>query len=515
MLEPMRSVILAYDLGTSGCKASFYDGDGRCLRSTFTSYDTEYPSEGWHEQRPADWWRAVVESTRDLFTDGSVARDEIGCFSISGHSLGVVPIDARGGLLREFTPIWSDTRAKAQARAFFEKVDRRTWYMTTGNGFPAECYSVFKIMWYQDTDPEMFRRVRWILGTKDFINLRLTGRAATDHSYASGSGVYDLVAGAYSREYIAASGLPDSIFPEILPSTEIVGTLTPEASSTLGLPAKVKVVAGGVDNSCMALGARNTREGRVYVSLGSSAWIAVSSSKPLLDPDSKPFVFAHVVPGLFTSAVSTFAAGTCLRWVRDSFCRDLVAEAEENDLDAYDLMTAEATASGTGANGLLFNPNMAGGTSMSPSVNIRGAFLNMRLGHTRADVIRATLEGVALELRLALNGLRRLQTVASEILIVGGGGRGPLWRQILADVLGVRIVKTTIDQQAAALGAAACAAIGTGLWKSFDYVEEVHRVIDVQEPSPEHTAVYDRLLPLFSRAEKSLSELGDIVAERK
>ena len=197
--------------------------------------------------------------------------------------------------------------------------------MTTGNRFPASCYSVFKVMWYRDNEPEMFRNIRTIIGSKDWVNMRLTGRIVTDFSYASGSGIYSLLGWKYEQEFIRASGLSESLFPQIVPSTEIVGTLTASASEALGLPRSVKVACGGVDNSCMALGARNTREGRVYTSLGSSAWIAVSSSKPVLDLKTKPYVFTHVMPGMFTSAVSIFAAGRSFRWLRDVLCEGLNA----------------------------------------------------------------------------------------------------------------------------------------------------------------------------------------------
>jgi xylulokinase len=157
----------------------------------------------------------------------------------------------------------------------------------------------------------------------------------------------------------------------------------------------------------------------------------------------------------------------------------------------------------------LFNPNMAGGTSMSPSIHIRGAFLNLDLSHTRADMIRATMEGIALELRIALDALRKMETISEEMLVVGGGSRSKLWRQIFADIYNMRIVKTNIDQQAAALGAAACAAVGTGLWSSFEIIDEIHQVIDITEPSAAHTAAYEKMLPVYLKASQSLSDLGD------
>jgi xylulokinase len=471
------------------------------------SYETLYPETGWHEQRPSDWWNAIVQSTRTLLSRNIVSPTDIDCLAISGQSLAVVPVDAAGVPLRESIPIWSDTRPAAQTAAFFSRVDRRAWYMTTGNGFPAECYSVFKIMWYRDNEPGMFARVRAILGSKDYINQRLTGRTVTDFSYASGTGVYDLRGWAYSADFIRASGLSASLFPEIVPSTSIIGTLTAEAAESLGLPRGVKVACGGVDNSCMALGARNTGEGRVYTSLGSSSWIAVSSANPVLDPDVKPYVFTHVVPGLFTSAVSIFAGGSSFRWIRDV----LVGGETVDGRDAYEVMNEWAAASAVGARRLLFNPSLAGGSSQEPSPHIRGAWAGIDLRHTRGDLVRAGMEGIALNLGAVLEVLRTFVPLAPEMLMVGGGSRSALWRQIFADVYGMDCVKTNVDQDAGSLGAAAVAAVGAGLWPGFQRVDEIHRVQAVHRPVAENVRTYRRLAPAFELVRRHQAELGELL----
>ena len=168
----MGSMIIAYDLGTGGNKASLYDLQGNCLAENFVAYQTIYPRAGWHEQRPEDWWSAVVESTRALLQAARVSHEDIEALGISGHSLGVVPLDSKGALLRESTPIWSDARPVAQSKQFFERIGETEWYGLTGNGFPAPLYSVFKIMWYRDHEPEMFSRIHKVIGTKDYVNYR-------------------------------------------------------------------------------------------------------------------------------------------------------------------------------------------------------------------------------------------------------------------------------------------------------------------------------------------------------
>lgn len=505
----MGKKIIAWDLGTGGNKASLYDTEGNCLAAAFIPYSTTYPKSGWHEQKPEDWWSAIVESTKKLLNETKVDKDDIVCCGISGHSLGAVPLDKEGNLLRESTPIWSDGRAVQQAGEFFTRYDEEKWYTTTGNGFPPQLYTAFKIMWYRDNEPDMYKKIHKVIGTKDYINFKLTGRMVTDPSYASGSGVYDLLKWGYSDELIETSRLPRDIFPEIVPSTEVIGEIKKDVAEVLGLNSNVKVVAGGVDNSCMALGAKAFKEGRVYNSLGSSSWIAVSSSNPLLDSKSRPYVFTHVLPGMFASALCIASGGTSFRWVKDQLTRDLLVEAEQRDVDIYDLMTEEARKSPVGANKLLFNPSLGGGMPMDNSANIRGAFIGLDLGHTRADVIRSSMEGITLGLRLCLDELRKMTKVSDEMLIVGGGSKSALWRQIYADGYNIRIVKSNVDQQAAALGAAAVAAVGAGLWSNFDKIDEVHMIEEVVDPDPANAEAYGKLLKIFKKAAVYQSELGD------
>ncbi|MBQ4143122.1 MAG: FGGY-family carbohydrate kinase [Thermoguttaceae bacterium] len=499
--------ILAYDLGTGGNKASLYAEDGKLIASVFEGYDTFYPKSGFHEQKPLDWKRAVVESTRKLFAMPGLEPQDVTAIALSGHSLGCVPLDADGELLLDSTPIWSDSRAETQAARFFETSDYAEWYRKTGAGFPPAHYTVFKLIWYRENLPEMFAKMKKFVGTKDFINYWLTGRVATDFSYASGTGAYALEAWDYDDGIIASAGLSREIFPEIVPSTEILGTLTPEAAQELGLPQNVQVAAGGVDNSCMALGARAFKNGWSYASLGSSSWIAVSDEKPLLDTKFFPYVFTHVVPGQFASATAIFSAGTTLKWIRDLCCGDLKAECAQTGENVYARMMELASRSPIGARGLLLNPTFAGGSCLEPSSKMRGGLFNLDLSHTREDVIRAALEGIALNLRKALDALGTLTRLEDSITLVGGGAISPVWRQIYADAFNKTVEKTNIDQEAAALGAAALAAVGTGVWEDFDRIDDVHETQAVTRP--EKPEAYDALLPKFLETAEMLTRLAE------
>jgi xylulokinase len=347
------------------------------------------------------------------------------------------------------------------------------------------------------------------LGTKDYINYKLTGKLATDYSYASGTGIYNLREWKYDARFIAASEIPAEIWPEIVPSTQIIGELQPEVADLLGLGSGVKVVCGGVDNSCMALGAKNIRDGRVYTSLGSSAWIAVSADQPVLDKKYKPYVFAHVLPGMFTSAVSIFSAGTTFSWVKDNLCSDLTAEAEKANQDVYQLMNLEAEKAPVGSNKLLFNPSLAGGTSQDLNVHIRGAYIGLDLKHGRPDLIRSAMEGIAMNLRLRLDLLRKYTRLEDEILFVGGGAKSKFYLAIFADVFNSRIIKTNIDQDAGALGAAAIAAVGCGLWEDFNRIDGIHNIEYVVEPNEKNNKAYEKLLPIFEQAANFQAQISE------
>jgi xylulokinase len=285
--------------------------------------------------------------------------------------------------------------------------------------------------------------------------------------------------------------------------------MRPNPAEELGLHTKVYVVSGGVDNSCMALGSKAFKEGRVYNSLGSSSWIAVSSRKPLLDPFARPYVFAHVVPGFFASALAVISAGSSFRWLRDHIAIDLKTQADNQGIDVYDMMTSEAALSRVGAHKLLFNPSLGGGMPMDKSVHIRGAFIGIDLIHTRADIIRAVMEGIALGLKCCLDKLKEMAELSQEMLVVGGGSKSKLWRQIYADVYNMKVIKTNIDEQAAALGAAACAAVGTGLWKSFDQIDKLHIIEECMTPIPENMEKYQKIYKIYKRVSNILSDIGD------
>jgi xylulokinase len=501
--------VIAYDMGTGGLKSSLFDENGVSAASDFRQCTTYYHARNFREQKPGEWWSTFVAGTKALLANIRINVNDIMAMAVSGHSLGVVPVGRDGRLLAEYVPVWNDARADKEAAMVFSRLDEKEWYLKTGNGFPPPLYAAFKILWYRENQRELYDAASVFMGTKDYLNYLLTGVIVSDYSYASGSGVYDLVKCGYDREYIKAFGLKDSDFPPLVESDKIIGTIKPEVAAELGLPPHLVVAAGGVDNACMAAGAGCVKEGMVYTSLGTSAWIAVTSSKPVLNHATKPYVFGHLVKGMYTSAESIFSAGNTYKWVRDTICPDLYEKERAGGGDAYAVMDKLAGESPAGSNGLFFIPTLAGATALDKSVNVKGAIVGLDLKHTRGDIIRAALEGICFGLRNALGELEKMAALSGEMLIVGGGSKSVFWRQLFADIYGMNITESAVGENAGSLGAMACAAIGAGFWNDFTPLVDLNRPVSVVTCSRENHERYNELYEVFLKVNDQQSETAD------
>jgi len=486
----MGPLALALDLGTGGCKASLWSAEGRSVAETVVSYPTRHPGPGRAEQRPEEWWDAVVSATREVVARTPGAREAVVGIALSGQSLGVVQVDGAGELVARDTPIWSDTRGRTGD--ILGRIDEDEWYLRTGNGFGAQLYPIFKAQTLRAEDPEGWARTRALLGSKDWITLRLTGEIATDHSMASGTGAYDLARGVYDDTILDAAELDRSLLPTPRESADIVGTLRPAAAEELGLPEGIAVHAGAVDNAAMALGSRGTTDGRLYAALGSSSWMTVTSSAPVLDVATRPYVFRHAVPGLFISALSTFSSGTSITWLRDVL-------RPGSDIGAF---IDSAAASPRGAHGAVFVPTLAGGTPLEGGSDVRGLLAGIDLGTAAEDLVRACLEGIAFALDRSLRQIRSLAALPADtdLLVSGGGSRSAVWNRIYADVLDTALVRTTVDQQAATLGAAALVFAGSGVWSSLAAADDAHHGVDRVVPDPDGVRAYAPLRDRYTAA---------------
>ena len=484
--------ILAHDLGTTGNKATLFDAAGQQIGSAFAGYETCYPQPNWAEQNPDDWWAAVCETTRRLLSETGVAQDAIAGVGFSGQMMGVVPVGADGRPLRSCI-IWADQRAQAESAHMAAVIGADIIYETCGH-LPSPAYTGPKILWLRAHQPEIYAAAVCFLHPKDYLAFRLTGNFATDYSDASGTLFFDLSTRQWRPDFLTKLNLSVEKLPAILPSTGMVGEVTAQAAADTGLRAGTPVVIGAGDGSAAGVGAGVIDPGDAYCNIGSSAWIAIASAAPLPDPRRRTITFAHAHPERYAPMGVMQAAGGARQWTWQ-----LLAE------DALDLDAAAATVP-PGSNGLLFLPYFLGERSPHWDPLARGTLVGLSMNHGKAEIARATLEGVAFNLGLILDALREQAPGISAMRFIGGGSRSPLWQQILADVFNLPIHVLALQGDATSWGAAVVAGVGVGIY-DWSMAAQGSRVECVVEPDPATAALYAGMGGLYAQVYAALKPL--------
>ena len=458
--------LLGIDVGTGGTRAVVVDEAGRVVASANAEHAPfASPETGWAEQDARDWWRAAAEAVRAALSQPGVVADEIACVGLSGQMHGAVLLDGGGEVLRPAL-IWCDQRTDAQCRALTERVGAGRLIELTSN--PALTnFTLTKMMWVREHEPEVWARVRAVLLPKDYVRLRLTGERATDVADASGTLLFDVARRRWSSEMLDAVGMDEALLPRVFESPEITGRVSAEGAQAAGLREGTPVVAGAGDQAAGAVGVGVVRPGAVSATIGTSGVVFAATDRPALDSRGRVHTFCHAVPGRWHVMGVTQAAGLSLRWFRDTFGAGGGAASREGGRDPYDLLSAEAAAAPPGSGGVLWAPYLMGERTPHLDPRARAALVGLAANHTRAHVVRAILEGVAFSLRDTLTIFGEMDVPVETIRLGGGGARSPLWRQIQADAYG-RAVEVPAAEEGAAYGAALLAGVGAGAWPSVD-----------------------------------------------
>jgi xylulokinase len=273
------------------------------------------------------------------------------------------------------------------------------------------------------------------------------------------------------------------------------------------------VVIGGGDGSCAGVGAGIWREGAAYNYIGSSSWIALTSPKPIFDPDQKTFTFGHIIPNMFMPTGTMQAAGASYQWTRDQLCPIEVQAAQQLGLSTYELINLNAEKSPVGANGLMFLPYLMGERSPRWNPRARGAFIGLTIRHSRADMVRSVLEGVTMNLRIVLEAFTKQGAKIEAMRVIGGGARGRFWNRIMADVYGMPVQRLAILEEATSMGAAIAGGVGVGLYKDFSISEQMNQIAEVVQPDPAAQKAYEKLYPIFEACYNQLLPIYDMLAE--
>ena len=485
--------LIGIDVGTGGSRAVLIDAAGKiCASATVDHEPFVSPQTGWAEQHPRDWWRASAAAIRSAIRQANIPAEEIKAIGLSGQMHGSVLLDESDRVLRPAL-IWCDQRSADQCRKLTTAVGQSRLIELTCN--PALTgFTLPKLLWVRDHEPETWDRVRSVLLPKDYVRFQLTGDKATDVADGSGTLLLDVASRRWSSEMLAAAEINERVLPQLYESQEITGIVSQTAAEETGLKAGTPVIAGAGDQAAGAVGLGIVRPGMVSATIGTSGVVFAATNTPALDPKGRVHTFCHAIPERWHVMGVTQGAGLSLRWFRNEFgvVSDGIVGGYSQDGDPYDSLTAEAERVPPGSEGLLWAPYLMGERTPHLDPEARAALVGLTASHTRAHVIRAILEGVAFSLKDSFEILKELNVPCKSIRLGGGGARSSLWRQIQADVYG-QAVECMEAEEGAAYGVAILAGVAAGAWPNVEAAcDEVIRTRGRVAPDPEAVKVLDR-----------------------
>ena len=448
--------LIGIDVATTGVKALLINENGEVMATANTDHPLSTPKPLWSEQEAADWWKGAVASLRQVLKKTGIEGRAVAAVGLTGQMHGLTLLDEQGEVLRPAI-LWNDQRTGTQCDEIRQRMGRGRFIEITGNdaltGFTAP-----KILWVRENEPQVYARARHILLPKDYVRFKLTGEYATDKAGASGTVLMDVKQRDWSAEVLDALDIPAEWLPPTHEGPQVTGRISASTAKETGLKEGTPVVGGGGDQAAQATGVGAVSPGIVALTLGTSGVVFASTPEPFIEPDGRLHAFCHAVPGRWHLMGVMLSAAGSLRWYRDTF-----SPGED-----YDTLLAPAGQAPIGCEGLLFLPYLTGERTPYPDPLARGAFAGLTVRHTRQELTRAVLEGVAFGLRdsfelIKATGLSDIH----QVRVSGGGARSRLWRQILADVFNVELV-TVNTTEGAAYGAALLAGVGAGIWQDVD-----------------------------------------------
>lgn len=477
-----RVTLLGIDVGTSGLKAILIDAAGATVDEATSGYEVRAPRPGWAEQDPDTWWEALQLALAALWDRGHDPA-AVAAIGLTGQMHSLVLLDERGEVLAP-SILWCDQRTADECGEITERIGAQGLLDLVANpalpGFTAP-----KVLWVRKHWPDALDRAAHILLPKDFIRQRLTGEIATDVSDASGTLLFDVRNRRWSTDVVRALGIDAALLPPAFEGSAITGSVLPGAAEQLGLVAGTPVVAGGSDNAAAAVGLAAVDPGVLTLSIGTSGVIFAPLDRFPDAIDGRLHVFCHALPDRWHLMSVTLAAGGSLHWLREVLAPVLPAAGDA----AYDWLMERAAAAPAGSGDLVFLPYLTGERTPIVDPAARGVFFGLNAGHRLEHVVRSVLEGVAFSQRQGLDLMRRAGAATAVARGAGGGLTSPVWRQVLADALGVGI-QLAGPGTGAARGAAVLAGLGISMYAT-PSIGSAWQDLPVQAPDPAGAAALE------------------------
>jgi xylulokinase len=491
------ALTIGIDIGTTSTIGILIDTEGRtlALASRPTDLHSEHP--GWAEEDPEQWWRNACAVTRELLQRSGRQGRDIAAVGVTGMLPAVVLLDGADRLLRRSIQ-QSDGRTGREVAELGAEVDPAAFVRRTGNGINQQLVAA-KLRWLERHEPEVFRRIRTVFGSYDYLNWRLTGVKALEHNWALESGFLELATGALAPDLIALGHIEPSVLPPVRRSHEVIGAVTAEAATATGLHAGTPVVAGCADHVASAFVAGIRADGDLLLKFGGAGDILLATAMP--KPDPRLFLDYHIVPGLFMPNGCMACSGAVLNWIVRELAGSAISDASgETPHAALDRLAAAVPPA---AEGLVLLPYFLGEKTPLHDPYARGTLVGLGLHHTLAHVWRAALEGIAFGFLHHVEVFEELGLSVRHVVASDGGAGSRVWMQIAADVLGfpVRLLQ---GHPGSCLGAAYLAGFAIGAVTDWDGIRRFVAPAGVVEPDPTHAAAYQEHYAIFRETYRRL-----------
>lgn len=502
------ALLASVDFGTTGVRTLITGADGSIRGSGACEVLIQQSSDGRAEQSLDVFWEAFLTAWKAALSQSGVDSSQIQALGFSHQRCTFAFADRNGRPLTNLI-VWMDHRGIPCLEDWQRATPLSSYYDIVG--LPIYYISsLSKILWFKQYAPEIYHAAESIWPITNFIVSRLgVAHPPVDHATASFFGLLDSRDRTWSEPIIRALGIDRNHLPELVQPGTIIGHLSdPSAAAQLELPLGLPLVIGGGDQQCAALGSGMIRPGQSLINLGTATALMTAVDQPVRDPNHVIPCVCHAAPGRWEMEGHTQASGVIFQRFRDELAPEEKNLAERMGADTYDLLTCQAARSKPGADGLLFLPMFNGSTAPVVQPAGAGALLGLRLSHSRADLLRALMEGICLENRWILEAMADSGATIDKISITGGASKSAFWNQLHADILG-RPVTQVKTSNAALVGAVICAGLGTGI---FDNVEDAIKVFSssgaTYQPESQHSIVYNRLYATFSQAYNLLCSSG-------
>lgn len=487
--------LMGLDIGTTGTKATVFDEGGRILASAYREYPMDTPRPGWLELNPQRVWENVVQAVKEAATP--CAADPVKALAVSCLGEAAIPLDAQGNIL-DNSIIGFDNRAGRMFDEWIADKDRERIMHITGQP-PSQMFTVVKLMWIKQNRPEIYTKLKRFPTFEDFAYIRMGLAPKLDYSMAARTMAFDIHSHQYSDEIAGLCGVDTSVLSEAIPTGGVVGEIGPKASAELGLPVGCLVCAGAHDQPAGALGAGVILPEVAMDATGTVECFAASMEKPVVNKvmlqNNLP-CYPHSAGGLYIALAFNFTGGSLFRWVRDELGAEERALAAKEGKDVYEVFTERMSRQPTD---LFIVPHFTSTGTPYMDPDPVSAVIGLRLSTTRAELLRAVLEGITYEMKLNLSILESAGVHVKELRAIGGGAKSDFWLQLKADMFGRPVVRLTVTE-CAALGMAISAGVAAGTYGSVrEAVQTLIKPDRVFEPNAKITKIYDEKLDAYRR----------------